>query len=80
MNPARGFVAMNTARRNIICQKIKAGEPDARSAPFHATKSKMMRTVNDSVETVNAAATAIISAESRVQPAVVQVNMTVHEC
>ncbi|GKU89283.1 hypothetical protein SLEP1_g3440 [Rubroshorea leprosula] len=32
----------------------------------------MMRTVNDSVETVNAAATAIVSAESRVQPAVVQ--------
>ncbi|GLT35917.1 hypothetical protein SLA2020_103300 [Shorea laevis] len=31
-----------------------------------------MRSINDSVETVNAAATAIVSAESRVQPAAVQ--------
>lgn len=33
-----------------------------------------MRSVNDSVETVNAAASAIVSAESRVQPTTVQVH------
>lgn len=32
-----------------------------------------MRNVNNSVETVNAAATAIVTAESRVQPSSVQV-------
>ncbi|EOY23267.1 Hydroxyproline-rich glycoprotein family protein isoform 2 [Theobroma cacao] len=34
-----------------------------------------MRSVNDSVETVNAAATAIVSADSRVQPTTVQVHV-----
>lgn len=36
-----------------------------------------MRSVNNSVETINAAATAIITAESRVQPATVQVYLLI---
>lgn len=42
-------------------------------ALFHWSKSKM-RTINNSVDTINAAATAIVSAESRVQPNSVQVH------
>lgn len=37
------------------------------------SESNMMRNVDNSVETVNAAATAIVNAESRVQPSSVQV-------